>query len=170
MKSKITALFLFAMLAFHCVAEVVTNWYAFDEGTNHYDFVTHTTITNVGPTYGWRIGNIKSNDIWIGQINEGWDQVHYGDRNWRTNYIPMHISFGPETKWQYDNLRARIQKYEAQTKRAEEFNRTNTNRSVWMAVDALLFEWRPQKGDIELGYRSDGVVVWRDLPEGKEQK
>lgn len=68
-------------------------------------------------------------------------------------------------KWQCDETRAALKKHSEQVKVAEEFNRTNTDpRMVWY-VEGLWLDWRPRKGDIELGYRSDGVVVWRPLPE-----
>lgn len=62
-------------------------------------------------------------------------------------------------------MRAAIKKHDEQVKRADAFNRTNTNPMLVGYVEWLNFDWRPQKGDIELGYRADGVVVWRPLPE-----
>ncbi len=73
-----------------------------------------------------------------------------------------------KTKWQYDDVRTRLKNYEDQSKRAEEFYRTNTDRRFGFAVDVPIIQWTPRKGDIELGYRSDGIVVWRDLPEASK--
>lgn len=73
---------------------------------------------------------------------------------------------GPQSiKWEHDNLRSAIAKQEAQLKAAEEFNRTNTNPRICAYVELLNFSWTPKAGEIELGYRSDGTVVWRYLPE-----
>ncbi len=67
--------------------------------------------------------------------------------------------------WQYDAIRAQITKHEAQQKAADEFNRTNTNPMMAGYVEWLNVDWRPYHGQIELGYKPDGTVVWRPLPE-----
>lgn len=73
-------------------------------------------------------------------------------------------------KWQCDWMRAEIKSQRDQETRANEFNRTNTDHTRFMAIKvSSIFGWSPKKGDTELGYRSDGVVVWRVLPEGESK-
>lgn len=72
---------------------------------------------------------------------------------------------GKTTRWQYDDIRQRIKEQQIAEQRAAEFNRTNTDHSVSAYSVGFGIEWNPRKGDIELGYRSDGTVVWRNVPE-----
>lgn len=84
-------------------------------------------------------------------------------RTW-TNYVTTLSNPPPLTvQWQYDDIRAKLKKYEEQKARAAEFNKTNT--IFFMANDALTFQCNVTTNDIETGYRSDGVVVWRHFPE-----
>jgi len=72
-----------------------------------------------------------------------------------------------KTTWAFDDMRAKIERHKEQEAFADAFSKTNTDPQRVAMVEVLNFDWRPQKGQIELGYRSDGTVVWRTLPEGK---
>lgn len=75
---------------------------------------------------------------------------------------------GLEVKWQYDKWREEAARVKREEAAADEFNRTNTNPALGgVVVHNFIYQWTPEKGSIELGYRSDGVVIWRELPEGK---
>lgn len=65
--------------------------------------------------------------------------------------VVFSVSFGcasKTVKWPGDDIRF-----------AEEFNRTNSNPYVEAYTHYLKNRWLPRH--IELGYRSDGVVIWR---------
>lgn len=51
------------------------------------------------------------------------------------------------------------------------FNATNTNPRVVMTVHLPnpRFEYPLTASDVELGYRSDGIVIWRTPPEAFEK-
>lgn len=70
--------------------------------------------------------------------------------------------------WQYDKYREEAARVKAQEAFADEFSRTNTNPALGgVVVHNFVYQWQPKYGDIELGWRDDGVVVWREVPEGK---
>lgn len=98
------------------------------------------------------VGAGTEHEIWVGRNAES--EMH-PNVSWKT------------VEWQFDWIRKRKAELQAQRKAADEFNRTNTNPAVGMFVEWDNIQWKPDKGSKELGYRSDGVVVWRDLPEGK---
>lgn len=82
---------------------------------------------------------------------------------------PNGLFFGePAVSWEYEGYRHEIDRYKKELKFAEEFNRTNTAPNQVAMVNGLNFDWRPKSGQKEIGYRSDGIVVWRELPEGKK--
>lgn len=79
--------------------------------------------------------------------------------NGQTNPPPLTV------QWQYDDIRAKLKKYEEQKAFVAEFRRTNTDRYAFVILDALTFQCNATTNDIKTGYRSDGVVVWRRFPE-----
>ncbi len=83
--------------------------------------------------------------------------------------IPVNSGYGTNLpiRWQYQEVREQQNLYERQKKAAEAFNKTNTNQHVGMMVTIpnMHFEHRLTTNDIELGYRSDGSVIWRTPPE-----
>lgn len=71
------------------------------------------------------------------------------------------------THWQFQEVRDQQEKYQRQCNAAKAFNRTNLNPGIALAVEIpnLYFDHKLTANDIELGYRSDGSVVWRTPPE-----
>jgi hypothetical protein len=99
------------------------------------------------------------------------------DRSSKSNYITLkeviraantinEFATNSSVVWQYDKLRTQMAEAIKQDKIADEFNRTNQNRTVYMMGGIINFAWTPKRGDIEFGYRADGVVMWRECPEG----
>lgn len=74
------------------------------------------------------------------------------------------------TRWQYDDIREHNRIARAREVMREQFYKTNTNpemgtiREVW--TDNVL-TIPSATNAIELGYRDDGIVVWRTPPEAR---
>lgn len=75
----------------------------------------------------------------------------------------------PNVVWQCDPIRREIWAHAQEEVLFEQFKKTNTSTMLSFVFTHFVSsnDWHVTKGDKELGYRSDGVVVWRELPEGK---
>ena len=88
------------------------------------------------------------------------------------NFTDFYITNSPPSiRWQWDDIRENNRLAEAESKAALEFQRTNT----WTGPTNYLFyaqthyhrPLRATTNDVELGFRSDGMVLWRTPPEAK---
>ncbi len=69
-------------------------------------------------------------------------------------------------KWQMDDIRQNNKKVDEESILILEFNKTNTNQRLTANKTKFHIPIRITKeNNIELGYRSDGAVVWRIFPE-----
>lgn len=73
----------------------------------------------------------------------------------------------PTVRWQWDDARKIRREADVKNAWAKEFNRTNTNPSMVAVFTSSYFPIAVTPNEVEYGYRSDGVVVWRVPPEAK---
>lgn len=70
-------------------------------------------------------------------------------------------------KWQYDAVRENNRLARQESEAADAFAKTNTNPLMMKMVTKHEYKLRVTTNDVELGYRDDGVVVWRTPPEAR---
>lgn len=128
----------------------------------------------------WQNGNTWNT------LAEATNDIHADVGSWRKRqhpdkWEPVQIKTNPFTahvmtngyftnitvRWQYQEVRDQWRSYSNQLKSAESFYKTNTDNRIGVFVTrpTMYFDHKLTTNDIELGYRSDGTVIWRVPPE-----
>lgn len=89
--------------------------------------------------------------------------VVFGITNYMNTYSPLMT-----VRWELDGIRRENALAAQEAREAEEFFRTNTDGSVGYIRQHHENLTALARVDIEFGFRSDGIVVWRVPPERKE--
>jgi hypothetical protein len=153
-------------------------------------FTGYAAVTNVTYSTNLEAGIVYRRVVATQAIADYQEQYHIGNPApyWTNNYLrdaeeastnawalfsllPTHPAFQsntiPTVDWQFDYYRNEIKRVTREEFWAAEFSRTNTNHALGSVVRGVNFHWQPEAGSRELGYRSDGTVLWRFTPEGK---
>lgn len=142
--------------------------------------VQSTNTSWVDKNGWWQQGNTWNT------LAECTNDIHWGVGEWRKRehpekWIPIEASSGIPTnngvainlpiRWQYQEVREAREKWIKQTLEAGAFDKTNSNKGLSVIVEfpATHFSHPLTTNDIELGYRADGIVIWRIPPEAYEK-
>jgi hypothetical protein len=118
--------------------------------------------------------SVQTNQVTLAQVTN----IAANEAMVRTNSLAEMYSLGQRsrfphpatltTNWQYQPQREQQADLEAETELYRQQAQTNMEASAYYFSWKTKPRWRPQPGMVELGYKSDGTVTWRPIPEAQQ--